>query len=228
MQITFRPSAGAADSSTPRLLARIVDQDGLPADLSRTDAEGAAAARFTGKTGQVFESFGERDGRVVRLALAGAGKADADDRTAALERAGAALSARYLTSGETALGLDLTGSQLDAREVAAVLLGLRLRAWRHDAYRTRLKDEQKRSLDEVVVIGAPEGTQAAWQIEQALADGVELTRELVAEPANVIYPASFVERVSKRLEGTGAEIIVLDEDDMRELGMGALLGVSQG
>jgi len=228
MQITFRPSAGAADSSTPRLLARIVDQDGLPADLSRTDAEGAAAARFTGKTGQVFESFGVRDGRVVRLVLAGAGKADADDRTAALERAGAALSARYLTSGETALGLDLTGSQLDASEVAAVLLGLRLRAWRHDAYRTRLKDEQKRSLDEVVVIGAPEGTQAAWQIEQALADGVELTRELVAEPANVIYPESFVERVSKRLEGTGAEIIVLDEDDMRELGMGALLGVSQG
>jgi len=228
MQITFRPSAGAADSSTPRLLARIVDQDGLPADLSRTDAEGAAAARFTGKTGQVFESFGVRDGRVVRLVLAGAGKADADDRAAALERAGAALSARYLTSGETALGLDLTGSQLDASEVAAVLLGLRLRAWRHDAYRTRLKDEQKRSLDEVVVIGAPEGTQAAWQIEQALADGVELTRELVAEPANVIYPESFVERVSKRLEGTGAEIIVLDEDDMRELGMGALLGVSQG
>jgi leucyl aminopeptidase len=228
MQITFRPSAGAADSSTPRLLARIVDQDGLPADLSRTDAEGAAAARFTGKTGQVFDSFGERDGRVVRLVLAGAGTADADDRSAALERAGAALSARYLTSGETALGLDLTGSQLDASEVAAVLLGLRLRAWRHDAYRTRLKDEQKRSLDEVVVIGAPEGTQAAWQIEQALADGVELTRELVAEPANVIYPESFVERVSKRLEGTGAEIIVLDEDDMRELGMGALLGVSQG
>ena len=228
MQITFRPSAGAADSSTPRLLARIVDQDGLPADLSRTDAEGAAAARFTGKTGQVFESFGERDGRVVRLVLAGAGKADADDRTAALERVGAALSARYLTSGETALALDLTGSQLGVGEVAAVLLGLRLRAWRHDAYRTRLKDEQKRSLDEVVVIGAPEGTQAAWQIEQALADGVELTRELVAEPANVIYPESFVERVSKRLEGTGAEIIVLDEDDMRELGMGALLGVSQG
>jgi leucyl aminopeptidase len=165
---------------------------------------------------------------VVRLALAGAGKADADDRTAALERAGAALSARYLTSGETALGLDLTGSQLDAREVAAVLLGLRLRAWRHDAYRTRLKDEQKRSLDEVVVIGAPEGTQAAWQIEQALADGVELTRELVAEPANVIYPERFVERVSKRLEGTGAEIIVLGEDHRRDLGMGALLGVSQG
>jgi leucyl aminopeptidase len=229
MQITFRPSAtGAADSSTPRLLARIVDQDSLPADLSRADAEGAAAARFTGKTGQVFESFAEADGRVVRRVLAGAGKADAADRTAALEKAGAALTARYLTSGEKALALDVSGGGLGAAEIAAVLLGARLRGWRHDAYRTKLKDEQKRTLEEIVVVGAPEGTEAAWDVEQALAEGVELTRELVAEPANVIYPQSFVERVSKRFEGTGAEISVLDEDDMRALGMGALLGVAQG
>jgi leucyl aminopeptidase len=229
MQITFRPTApGAADSSTPRLLARIVDQGSLPGDLSRTDAEGAAAARFTGKTGQVFESFSERDGRVVRQVLAGAGKADAEDRHATLEKAGAALAARYLTSGETVLALDLSGSGLGADEVASLLLGLRLRSWRHDAYRTKLKDEQKRSLNEVIVLGAPKGAEAAWKTEEALAEGVELTRELVAEPANVIYPESFVERVSKRFEGTGAEIAVLDEDEMRKLGMGALLGVSQG
>ena len=153
MQITFRPSA---DSTTPRLVARVVDQDALPADLSRTDSEGAAAA------------------------------------------------------------------------VGAVLLGLRLRAWRYDAHRTRLKDEQKLTLKQVVVLGAPEGTDAAWEAEQALAAGVELTRELVAEPANVIYPESFVERVSKRLEGTGAEVSFLDEAEMEALGMGALLGVSLG
>ena len=133
MQITFRPTA---DSSTPRLLARIVDQDSLPADLSRSDAEGAAAARFSGKTGQVFESFAERDGGVVRQVLVGAGKADADDRGAALEKAGAALAARYLTSGESGIALDLSGSSLSAADVAEVLLGLRLRAWRHDTYRT--------------------------------------------------------------------------------------------
>jgi leucyl aminopeptidase len=225
MQITFRPTA---DSSTPRLLARIVDQDSLPADLSRSDAEGAAAARFSGKTGQVFESFAERDGGVVRQVLVGAGKADADDRGAALEKAGAALAARYLTSGESGIALDLSGSSLSAADVAEVLLGLRLRAWRHDAYRTRLKDEQKRTLAEVAVIGAPDGAEAAWQTEQKLAEGVELTRNLVAEPANVIYPESFVERVTKAFEGTGAEIVVLDEDAMRQLGMGALLGVSQG
>jgi leucyl aminopeptidase len=225
MQITFRD---AADSSTPRLLARIVDQDGLPADLSRSDVEGAAAARFTGKTGQVFESFAEADGRIVRRVLVGAGKADADDRSAALEKAGAALSARYLTSGEKALAIDVSGGKLDAASIASALLGARLRAWRHDAYRTKLKDEQKRTLSEIVVLGAPDGAETAWQIEEALAEGVELTRELVAEPANVIYPESFVERVKARFEGTGVEITALDEDEMRALGMGALLGVSQG
>jgi leucyl aminopeptidase len=225
MQIIFR---AAADSSTPRLLARIVNQDSLPADLSRSDAEGAAAARFSGKTGQVFESFAERGGRIVRQVLVGAGKADADDRPAALEKAGAALSARYLTSGEKALAIDVSDAKLDATAVASVLLGARLRAWRHDAYRTKLKDEQKRTLGEVVVLGAPDGAEAAWQVEEALAEGVELTRELVAEPANVIYPESFVERVKARFEGTGVEIAVLGEDEMRALGMGALLGVSQG
>ncbi|MXO58301.1 leucyl aminopeptidase [Altererythrobacter salegens] len=225
MQITF---AASADSSTPRLVARVVDQDSLPSDLSRSDSEGAAAARFTGKPGQLFESFAESDGRVVRQVLVGAGKADAEGCHAALEKAGAALAARYMTSGETALALDVSGGGLDAAAVAAVLTGLRLRTWRYDVYRTKMKDEQKVTLAEVVVIGAPAGTEAAWEVEQAVASGVELTRELVAEPANVIYPETFVERVSKRLEGTGAEVSFLGEDEMRAFGMGALLGVSQG
>ncbi|MXP42679.1 leucyl aminopeptidase [Altererythrobacter soli] len=225
MQITFR---AAADSSSPRLVARVVERDKLPADLSRADSEGAAAVRFTGKTGQVFETFAEQDGRVVRQVLLGIGGNDGEGRLGALERAGAALTAKYLTAGESAIALDMSDGRLRADEVAALLLGMRLRAWRHDAYRTRLKDEQKRTLHEIAVIGAPDGAEAAWQVEQALAEGVELTRELVAEPANVIYPESFVERVTQRLEGTGAEVSFLDEDEMRALGMGALLGVSLG
>jgi leucyl aminopeptidase len=222
MKITFRKAAG---SSVPRLLAQIVEQDKLPDELERAVAEGARTARFSGKTGQLFESFVERDGTVVRLALAGAGP-NGDSRHAALERAGAALAAKYLRSGEEQLVLDADG--LETGELAAVLTGLRLRAWRHDAYRTRLKDEQKATLGQVVVLGAPKGAEAAWQAEQALAEGVEFARELVAEPANIIYPESFVERCRKRFEGTGAEVSVLDEKAMRKLGMGALLGVAQG
>jgi len=225
MQIDFRdtPEAGG-----PRLMARIVVQDNLPADLPRALAEAASAARFTGKPGQAIDGFHETGDQVVRLALAGAGKRDDDGWHANLEKAGAALTAKYLTSGETTLALDCRDGSLGAEEIAAVLTGLRLRAWRWDTYRTKLRDEQKPTLANVVVIGAPEGAAAAWHDAAALSAGVELAREMVAEPANIIYPESFVARVRERFEGTGVTIRVLGEDEMRELGMGALLGVSQG
>ncbi|KLE35105.1 leucyl aminopeptidase [Aurantiacibacter luteus] len=223
MNVTF--AAANHDASTPRLLARVVEQDKLPAGLPRAVSEGAAASRFSGKAGQVFDGFQEVDGTVQRLALAGAGKGD-EARLPALEKAGGALTAKYLVSGEKELALDTAG--LSAEEVAAVLLGMRLRAWRWDEYRTKLRDEQKPTLATVVVLNAPDGAEAAWQDASALAAGVEFTRELVAEPPNVIYPASFAERARERFEGTGAKVRVLDEAEMDALGMGALLGVGQG
>jgi leucyl aminopeptidase len=57
---------------------------------------------------------------------------------------------------------------------------------------------------------------------------VSLTRELVTEPANIIYPETFVERVRASVEGSGLEVEVLDRAAMQKLGMGALLGVAQG
>ncbi len=226
MQINFSDTVPA----DARLLAHIVNLDQLPARLERAIVDGAAAARFKGQAGQLFEGFVERDGQLVRIALAGAGDpaAKSDARAEGLEKAGAALTAKYLTSGESALVLDFSGSGLDAVSAAAVLLGLRLRGWRHDAYRTRLKDEQKKSLVAVTVINAPAGTEAAWADAAAVAEGVEFTRELVAEPANKVYPISFVERCQARFAGTGAELVVLDEPAMEQLGMGALLGVGQG
>ena len=213
---------------TIRLQARLVDKDSLPADLEPVVRAGADAARFGGKTGQVFESFVERDGAVIRLALVGAGDPADAGRLSALERAGAALAAKYRTSGETRMALDLTGSVATAEQAAAVLLGLRLRGWRHDAYRTTLPEEQKVTLEETVVIGAPSGTEAAWKAESCIAQGVEFTKRLVTEPANVIYPESFVAACQEKFTGTGAELTVLDEAAMQELGMGALLGVARG
>jgi len=216
------------ETASPRVVARIVEQDKLPADLPMAVSEGAKATRFTGKPGQVYDGFAEVDGKLVRLALAGSGKKKAEGRHAALERAGAALAAKYLTSGESEIAVDAGASGLDAEETAAVLMGARLRSWRWDHYRTKLRDEQKRTLKKVVVIGARDGTAAEWEDAKAVAKGVEFTRELVAEPANVIYPESFVERCAKRFEGTGAELVVLNDAEMEKLGMGALLGVGLG
>lgn len=217
----------SATDPRPRLTARLVSEGNMPADLPATVGEAAAASRFAGKTGQVFESFGSGDAGLTRLALAGIGKATGD-RLSALERAGGALVAKYLTSGEPALGIDFAGAGLTATEAVAVLLGARLRGWRYDVYKTKQTDEQKVSLTQIIAIAAPEGTEAAWATEAALAEGIEFTRELVTEPANVIYPASFVERCVKRFAGTGVDVVVLDKAALEELGMGALLGVAQG
>ncbi|WP_435201912.1 leucyl aminopeptidase [Qipengyuania sp. 902] len=213
---------------TARLLAQVVDKGKLPSSLEKAVSEGANAARFKGGAGQLFESFVERDGKVLRLALAGAGDRNDEARSANLEKAGAAIAGKYQSSGETEVVLDLADSGLSADEAASVLLGLRLRNWRYDVYRTRMKDEQKISLETVTVINAPEGSEAAWAEAAHLASGIEFTRELVTEPANIIYPESFVARCRERFEGTGAEIVVLGEAEMEKLGMGSLLGVGLG
>ncbi|MEC8836666.1 MAG: leucyl aminopeptidase [Pseudomonadota bacterium] len=211
-----------------RLVAQVTDKGKLPEGLEKALAEGAESARFKGKAGQLFEGFVERDGQVLRLALAGAGDRNDETRLANCEKAGAALAAKYQSIGNAELVLDLAGSSLSAEEAASVLLGLRLRNWRYDIYRTTMKDEQKVTLATVTVVGAPEGTEAAWDELTHLAAGVEFTRELITEPANILYPESFVERCRERFAGTGAEIIVLDEAEMEKLGMGSLLGVGLG
>ena len=210
------------------LLARIVDHSAMPENLEKAVSEGARASRFQGGAGQVFETFVERGDKVVRLALAGAGKADSADRLANLEKAGTALGAKYFASGVETLVLDAAGSPIDAAGLGAVLLGLRLRSWRYDEHRTTMKDEHKRSLRSVTVVGAPEGSEAALTDANAVAEGVELTRMLVTEPANKVYPVSFVEKARAAFEGTGIELTVLDDDAMEKLGMGALLGVGRG
>ena len=225
MKIEFIAAPLAAGSSP---VAYLVAQDKLPANLDPVLAEGARASRFTGKTGQLHEGFASSDRAVVRTALAGTGEAGAKDRLSALERAGAAITAKYIASGEKTVTIDLSDAGLSASDAAAVVLGARLRGWRYDIYRTKLATEQQASLSTIRVAGAPAGTEAAWITEAALADGVELTRELVTEPANIIYPESFVERVTKRLSGSGITVRVLDDTEMGKLGMGALLGVAQG
>ena len=60
-----------------------------------------------------------------------------------------------------------------------------------------------------------------------MANGVHLARDLSSEPANILYPATFVERC-QRLKDMDLTVSVLTEDEMEDLGMGALLGVGQG
>ena len=224
MQIVFAPNAPA----NATILAIPVAKDGVAqvawdkvggdGELMATSA--ATAARFKGEAGSVIELFVPVDGTVRQVLLVGVGAGE----DAEWEKAGGAITARLLTSGATAVTVDLSAAAAIARFAAAAAQ----RAWRYDTYRTKLAETAKPTLAEITIASAPDGTDAAWAKQGALTNGMDLTRWLVTSPPNVVYPESFVEKVTKDVEGLGLEITVLDEAQMTELGMGSLLGVSQG
>lgn len=184
----------------------------------------AVQARFEGAAGAVAETAAIDGGQAKRLLLIGIGDGGAHD----LERGGAALTARLQTSGVTTVHVDFASTgQSAAADVLAFAMGAKLRGWRIDTYRTRLADTAKPSLARIVIASSHGDLSADWQRFSAVADGVALTQTLVAEPPNILYPESFVERC-RSLTDLGVELEILDERQMQALGMGALLGVAQG
>lgn len=218
MKIAFAPSR-PADAAV--LALPVKKGDALTGLVPAADAlvEAAArGARFEGEAGSSAELFVAADGRTQRIVLLGVGTGD----DAGYERAGGALTARLLTSGETSAVADLSG--VDAAATARFAAGAAQRAWRFDEYRTKLPEKQKPTLAALTVVG----DDAAWPAREAVTAGLDLARTLAALPPNVLYPETFVERVLAAVDGLGLEASVLDEAQMRALGMGALLGVAQG
>ena len=196
-------------------------------DAGRTLAARAAdAQRFEREAATIAESFVNDGDSARRLLLVGLGGKRDDD--ALFERVGGALTARLLCSGETKLVIDLNGLDLGADAAARIAFGAAARGWRYDIYRTRLSTKAKPTLDEIEIVGGGEGTEESWNHRSSVLAGLSLTRELVTEPANIIYPQSFVERCKDSMSGLGIEFEVLDERQMADLGMNALLGVALG
>ncbi len=195
-------------------------------DAGRMVARAAGAQRFERELGGVAETYLADGEELRRLLLAGLGTQPEAD--GGFERVGGALTARLLTSGETKLVVDLSGLNLSGKEAARIAFGAVARSWRYDQYRTKLPRKQQPTLEQVVIVGGGADAVTEWGAYDALLQGLDLTRTLVTEPANIIYPESFVERVTAALDGSGVEIEVLDEKQMAKLGMGSLLGVAQG
>ena len=235
MDIAFQTAAAADPAGTlvvfaakDAVLSRAAQA--LDAKLGGQIVRALKSARFEGDVASLVEILAPASMAASRVIVAGtgaAGKADAG----AFEKIGGALAAKLLTSGETSVTVDFDGVDdiaISRDEAAARLAhGSALRSWRYDLYRTKLKPNQKPTLTALTVVNAPAGADAAHTALAALARGVGVARELVTEPANIIYPESFVERV-KKLAPAGLVIETLDEPAMKKLGMGALLGVSQG
>jgi len=113
-------------------------------------------------------------------------------------------------------------------EAADVALGMTLRNYGFDTYKSKKGDEPEPSARDVTItLAEPEEATGRWERLSAVAAGTMLARDLVNEPANVLGPVEFAERAS-RLGELGVNVTVLEPPELERLGMRALLAVAQG
>ncbi|NNE67041.1 MAG: leucyl aminopeptidase [Pyrinomonadaceae bacterium] len=112
---------------------------------------------------------------------------------------------------------------------ANIAFGASLGAYSFDKYFTD-KKRHKRQSELIVASYEARAAAAIFNTEhRSVAEGIWYTRDVSNEPANVIYPESFVEFWKDRFKGmANIKITVLDEQDMLKMNMGAIYGVGRG
>src|SRR5487761_2305752 len=237
LKLGFAPFAAPAKLGTSGVLIVFCD-DTLKFGPATAKALGAAAGlvsraakaeRFTGKSGSALELIVPEGLKVARLVVIGAGKTKDLEQKDMLKRGGLAMGKLPLAASEGMVFAELPGGMLKADQAADLALGVALRAYAFDRYKTKRKDDEKpaakRSM--TVAVGDVAAVRKAYATREAISGGVLLARDLVNEPANVLYPEEFARR-ALALKKTGVTVEVLDLKAMKKLGMNALLGVGQG
>ncbi len=221
-------AAAALPTSGTLVLLAIEGEELSPFARQADEATGGAVARavaaseFKGGKGKSVSIPGPGAG-LSRIVVVGLGKRD--ELTARIvEDAGGSLAAQL--SAEPVLAVDAGG--LTPELAAAIAMGATLRGYRFDRYRTKEKTEDKPKLAGLTILtdAAAQAT-SAYAPMRAVADGVFLSRDLITEPPNVLFPAEMADRCQK-LSSLGVEVEVFGPKEMIELGFGALMGVSYG
>ncbi|MBO6902241.1 MAG: leucyl aminopeptidase [Rhizobiaceae bacterium] len=232
VEITFarsaKPAGGvavvlAAEGGKPGPSAEAVDPAGVLKKALKV-------AEFKGKartTVDVIAPSGSSADRIVVVGLGDLAKPDPDAWT----RLGGAIAGRFGKARRATVYLDAPDVEIDAAAAAGVAMGIVLRSYRFDRYKTRKKDDKNgkepESVNVTIVTPAATAAKKLWSEHQGIANGVTLARDLVNEPANILGPLEFAAKAGE-LSKLGVEIDTLTEKEMKKLGMGALLGVAQG
>lgn len=184
-------------------------------------------ARFDGDDHQTLNVATPR-GAVL---LYGLGDGESIDELWA-EKAGGSIFAALAKTGASKINVifepHASAEEGVALRAAHMAFAAQLRAYRFDKYKTQLKNDDLPSLQQIVLlVDKTAAARRAFASLEAVAEGVCLTRDLVSEPPNVLYPESYAKRCAA-LKELGVKVEVLGEKEMKKLGMGALLGVGQG
>jgi leucyl aminopeptidase len=162
-----------------------------------------------------------------RVLLAGGGRAEAFHSAQVRKLAGAAL--RYLKSRSLKnIAMVLEGGWATGELVSAAVEGAVLGDYEPDRYKSN--GDHRSEVETFSVLAAQDGEDLDRAVERGriLAEAQNFTRTLVNEPANRLTPSKIAEAAGELARETGLEVEVLDEARMKEMGMGALLGVAQG
>lgn len=198
------------------------------------------ADRATGGWLAEIEASGEAKGRLFdlpllhrpsgfaakRLVAAGAGKASAFTPAALRKLIGAAVRA-LKSKGVKTLALYLDHPYATADFSGAAVEGAVLGNFEVDIYKSENRAED---LNGFILVGPAGSDELKVAVDRGVIIGTaqNFTRELVNEPGNILTPLQLAARAKAMAAETGLECEILDEDRMRQLGMGSLLGVSQG
>ena len=189
----------------------------------------AAADRFAAKNGSTLDIIAPSGLDVPRLVVIGTGKERDLKGRDLVKLGGSAMGAVPKGAPQATILAEFASGSLKGEQIADLVLGARLRAYAFDRYKTKKKEDDERAANVEVNFACANAAAAekAWANTSGVAEGVVLARDLINEPANVLYPAEFARRASA-LRKLGVIIEVLDVPAMKKLGMGALLGVGQG
>jgi leucyl aminopeptidase len=181
------------------------------------------SGEFSGKAQEIAVLHRPAGLKAKRLVLAAGGKRDRFDAAELRKLTGSVVRA-LKAKGIHGITLALDEPFRSDDFTAAAVEGAILADLENDRYKTDPKKNEKH-VDSFNVLG---GSQAGVDRGRVLAEAQNFTRDLANEPANVLTPTLLAERARQMASEFGLECEILDQDRMRQLGMGALLGVAQG
>jgi len=229
MKIDFTASAAPRAGA---IVAMVADNKNLSPTAQRLDRDSGGAVRraindskFKGGKDQTLMIPAPRGVRVSRILLVGIGKPDAYDANAAFGTG----SVIYASLGNTVdtqalVAVDpFTNMKVEPATAAAQLAyGAQLRSYRFDKYKTKLKPEDKPTLNNfTVAVRNDRAARAAYGPLGKVAEAIFFTRDLVTEPANIINPKTLADQ-ARTLTKFGVKVEVLDRPKIEKLRMGFL------
>ncbi|GAB4422649.1 MAG: leucyl aminopeptidase [Anaerolineae bacterium] len=197
-------------------------------------SEVIAAGDLRGKMGETVTLYPRGAIPARRVIVVGLGPADKFDMEGVREASGAAIKqARRL--GASSVATIIHGGGIGGLEIGpaaqAVVEGSLLALYQYDGAPAQA-DDSRNAIESLALVEFDESKiaaiEAGAQAGQVIAEAVSLARTMVNRPPNQMTPTLIAQTAQQMCADTGTTCLVLDENDMRNEGMGALLAVTQG